>query len=58
MQDPKHSFFFDSESYLNFGHPEKKGLAAMQTREDLFDLDHSKMKQSVLDQMKELTEEE
>lgn len=56
--DGKHNFFYDGESYLNFGHPEKKGLAAMQTRDDLFDHDHSKMKQDVHDAMKELTEEE
>ena len=58
LKDPKHNFFFDSESYLNFGHPEKKGLAAIQTRDDLFDLDHSKMKQDVHDNMKELTDEQ
>ena len=58
LKDDKHSFFYDAESYLNFGHPEKKGLAAMQTRDDLFDVDHKKMKQDVHDQMKELTEEQ
>ena len=49
LKDGKHSFFYDAESYLNFGHPEKKGLAAMQTRDDLFDIDHKKMKQDVHD---------
>ena len=29
MKDKKHSFFYDSESYMNFGHPEKTGFAAV-----------------------------
>lgn len=58
LKDNKHSFFYDGESYLNFGHPEKKGVAAMQTYDDLFDADHSKMKQDIEDKMKELTQEQ
>lgn len=51
-------FYYDAESYFNFGHPEKKALAAVQTREDLFDLDRSKMRKHVDDQMRDLTYEE
>lgn len=56
LRDNQHSFFYDSESYLNFGHPEKKGLAAVQTRDDLFDLDNSLKKRDIDDKMKELTD--
>lgn len=58
LKDKKHSYFFDSESFLNFAHPEKIGLAAVQTKDDLFDTDHSKMKKDIEDKMKELSKED
>jgi len=56
LKDSKHSFFYDSESYMNFAHPDKIGVAAVQTKEDLFDIDRSKMRADIEDKMKELTE--
>ena len=38
-------------------HPDKIGVAAVQTKEDLFDTDRSKMRAEIEDKMKELTEE-
>lgn len=58
FKDGQPGFFYDQESYFNFGHPEKQGLAAMQTKEDLFDTDRSKMRAHITDQMRELTYEE
>ena len=57
-ENEKPRFFYDEESYFNFGHPEKKALAAVQTKEDLFDTDRSLMRQQVTDQMRELTHQE
>jgi len=42
---------------MNFAHPDKIGVAAVQTKEDLFDTDRSKMRTEIEDKMKELTEE-
>jgi len=52
LKDNKHKFFYDSESFMNFGHPEKAGMAAIQTKDDLFDTDHSKMKADIEEKMK------
>lgn len=54
-EDEPAGYYYDNESYFNFNHPEKKALAALQTKEDMFDTDRSLMRQQIVDQMRELT---
>lgn len=51
-------FLYDSESYLNFGHPKKVGLAAVQNKDYIRDLDNEMIRQDVENSMRELTEQE